>query len=395
MKSNYFRATHFLALRCPLSADGHGDKCSNRPESLNTAWDPLEGDVSYSPPRSYRINTPQAQLNSFRTQLRLLRGRRSRARREPPLPAEIHLAGGMRLVEVHGGRCGRRAAARGLSPAPSARQLLPTAGPPPPPPALKARPAGRGAAPRLAAGVGFQSRPSPGARPAGRGGRRGPPAAPPASPRGSAPAPPAIPHRPAQPRVLLRESGARGAGPARAASPARPPGGEPLSPQPPGGAAAPVGPDAVLLPPPGSLTCRSPVSCLAEAAGGRTGRAGREEQRRAPAAPTGFVGSSRPLRCSRSRRWTRAAPRLPLAAAARGEGPPRPHWYGALGGGAGGVRAPRAGTEPRAGGQAGAPWQPSRAKNGLSFPSLPSHVTLFLFHVLHPLLGKSKLATII
>lgn len=252
----------------------------------------------------------------------------------------------MRLVEIHGGRCGRRAAARGLSPAPSARQLLPTARPPPPPPAFKARPAGAGGGPTPRCGCRVSKPAQPHRSPRGAGW-------PPGSPRCAAgpqpPLPPPFRTAPPQPPGTPPRERSEGGGPRRAASPARPPRGEPLSPQPPVGAAAPVGPDAVLLPAPGSLTCRSPVSCLAEAAGGRTGRAGREEQRRAPAAPTGFVGSSHLLGCSRSRRWTRAPPRLPLAAAARGAGPPRPHWSGGLGGGAGAVRAPRAGPEPRAG----------------------------------------------
>lgn len=96
----------------------------------------------------------------------------------------------MRLVEVHGGRCGRRAAARGLSPAPSARQLRPTARPPRPPPAFKARPAGAGGGPTPRCGCRVSKPAQPRRSPRGAGW-------PPGSPRCAAGAPSRPPPPPA------------------------------------------------------------------------------------------------------------------------------------------------------------------------------------------------------
>lgn len=198
---------------------------------------------------------------------------------------------------------------------------------------------------------GFKASPASPLASQGRGGRRGRPTT---APSGLAPPPNSapLPFRTAPPQAPVTPPRSWRGTPA---SPPRPdpapigewaPGGRaPLVtvPSPPRGAAAPVRPDPVLhLPPPfppGSLTCRSLVSCLAEAAGGRTGPAGREGEAGAsgassaqPAAPTSFVGFSRPLRwlpqpqvdgrrappAIGCRRWRGGAAAPPLGGRARG-----------------------------------------------------------------------------
>lgn len=96
-----------------------------------------------------------------------------------------------------------------------------------------------------------------------------------------------------------------------------------------------------------------------------------------------------PIGCQ-SPRGGAAAP--PLVGRARGRGR---RCEGSVGRGGGGA-------EPRASeGRPGPPLCEEHVgilfalEKGFSSPSLPHHVTLFLFHVLHPLLGKSKLATIV
>lgn len=84
--------------------------------------------------------------------------------------------------------------------------------------------------------------------------------------------------------------------------------------------------------PPRALTCRSLVSCLAEAAGGGTGPAGREgagasgESSAQPAAPTGSGGFSRPLRWLPQPQVDGRRGTPPIGCRRRRGGAAAPHW---------------------------------------------------------------------
>lgn len=85
-------------------------------------------------------------------------------------------------------------------------------------------------------------------------------------------------------------------------------------------------------PRPAQLTCRSLVSCLAEAAGVGTGPAGREdagangESSAQPAAPTGSGGFSRPLRWLPQPQVDGRRGTPPIGCRRRRGGAAAPHW---------------------------------------------------------------------